>query len=163
MRYKYTLAISCSVGTALAECALLKGVGSVHSPSHVTYDRNYSHWTKLPFKPARRTANKPRFVSFKDGSNAEVPSVEAGEGAPQPIDGTIAAGNAWMDSPPPQYTYPVEDYLVIPDTRRYCEGSNILLATAAKSVGKRKSCLQPRWCQEMFCAPPVRVQRLSRC
>ncbi|CDJ68289.1 hypothetical protein, conserved [Eimeria necatrix] len=37
----------------------------------------------------------------------------------------------WIDPLPPAYEHPAEDYLVVPNSRRYCEGSSILKAASA--------------------------------
>lgn len=50
---------------------------------------------------------------------------------------TEGPGEPWIDPLPPAYEYPAEDYLVVPNSRRYCEGSSILKATSAASVGGR--------------------------
>ncbi|CDJ38557.1 hypothetical protein, conserved [Eimeria tenella] len=46
---------------------------------------------------------------------------------------TEGPGEPWIDPLPPAYEYPAEDYLVVPNSRRYCEGSSILKATSAAS------------------------------
>lgn len=139
-----TLATSCCLAWSLAaEWALLKGAGSVHDVTHVAYGRSRSSSSRLSAEPPSSRANELRFVSPEDGANAEMPYADSDGTSPAPNDADGAAGGNWIDPPPIEYTYPIEDYLVIPNTRRYCEGGNILLATAAKSVGGMQSLSPP--------------------
>ena len=77
----------------------------------------------------KRFSSLPRFRSISSLS----PETETGgsEAANTPQDNTAEATG---EPPPPVYFYPLDDYLVLPNSRRYCEGSNILLASAAKDV-----------------------------
>lgn len=131
---RYTVAVSCcSAGAALANCALLKGFGRVDDPTYAVSDYSHSDWKSHSTESPERTAHQPRFILQND-ANAQKSSIDSGEEVPPPNDDTVDAGETWIEPPPPEYMYPGDDYLVIPNTRRYCEGGNILLATAAKSV-----------------------------
>lgn len=131
---KYTLAVSCcSAGAALANCALLKGFDRVHAPAYMAYDRSHTDWTSNSTEFSERIAHQPRFAVQNDATS-EAPSIDSGEKVPPPNGNTVDTGATWVEPPQPEYMYPCDDYLVIPNTRRYCEGGNILLATAAKSV-----------------------------
>lgn len=91
--------------------------------------------SQTPAKAPPRTRAFPHFVSSHDEPNADAASViDLGEGSPSEFATAAKTNDTWISPPLPTYFYPIDDYLVIPNTRRYCEGDNILLATAAHNV-----------------------------
>lgn len=150
---KCTLFVSWVIsGTNLAAYARLLSGDSANSPTHVAFDLDRA-WPIHLDKSQNPETNEFRFVSTMKDLRGKAGFSESNENATAIQGEAGGVDEEWVDPPLPKYAYPVEDYLVIPNTRRFCEGSNILLATEAKRVGKFNICmLQP--------CPSVRVYPL---
>lgn len=126
----------CSAGFGLADCTLLEGPASMRDASVGTHPSVHLHWLRSPAGPLSLASREPRFVvPVQEHAAAGTQAALSDENAPLGGE-TNAMDSGWLDPPPEEYSYPEDDYLVVPDTRRYCEGSNIILATDAKGVGE---------------------------
>ncbi|XP_026192996.1 uncharacterized protein LOC113147262 [Cyclospora cayetanensis] len=129
----YALLFACWFAAAgVARCISIASDGKVHNSVHLSTNFNNPPFRRFPAKPAGPPCFRPRFLSASLGSSTKPLSPEPREVSSQEA-GNTEEHNSWIDPLPPDYQYPIEDYLVIPNTRRFCEGSNILKATAADS------------------------------
>ncbi|KAL8270030.1 hypothetical protein Esti_006022 [Eimeria stiedai] len=127
-------------GLTFASGALSTTAGDLHERVFPQFTSSRSHGRRHFPIPSLSgfEVTKPRFSSFNNDSYAKVDAAETRESTSPRVgnlqDEAAVSGESWIDPPPVEYSYPLEDYLVIPNTRRYCEGSTILLATSAKNV-----------------------------
>ncbi|KAL8436903.1 hypothetical protein Efla_002101 [Eimeria flavescens] len=142
-----TLAICCccSAGVFLTAAALSSDLANLLGENPPEKKSAFSSGSRRSILSSSRGSktDEERFAAFQDeASGTRAADPQSGKEASALVDelknANMPADGSWIEPPRVAYSYPQADYLLIPDTRRYCEGSSILSAKAAKSVGRFK-------------------------